>query len=483
MPLLRIGPLLLALLLAVTGGQALAMSEKKEAEIGKKMHEEILAKMRTYDNPRVVEYINRLGETLVANSDRPDLDFTFTVLDSPDINAFATPGAYIYVNRGLLAYLDSEAELAGVIAHEIAHVTERHASRQDWMNKGSAIGSAVVGILAAISTGSGALGSVTQDAASMAGTAMVRGYGRDMELEADREGARFMHKAGYDPQAMLDVLSVLKDQESFSRAKARKEGKPAGTYHGVYSTHPRNDQRLQEVIAAAGKLDDGVHRERRAQAFREVTEGMKFSEQPRAAAVIDNRYYNGKMGFTVAFPTDWKVMKRASTVLAGPNRDNTILSMGVKRAMPELSPKDFAADMLGMKALESPEELPGGEDIDGFTALAPQPGGAPARRVAVLYFGSYAYVFEGRTANPALAGLYDTMFLSTIKSFRPMTNQDRDAVLGIGVHYMKAPVGMTFAKLAETSPVKPYPEEMLRLVNGYYPRGEPEPGEWIKVFR
>lgn len=151
--------------------------------------------------------------------------------------------------------------------------------------------------------------------------------------------------------------------------------------------------------------------------------------------------------------------------------------------MPELSPRDFAADMLGMKALESHEELPGGEDIDGFTALAPQPGGAPSRRVAVLYFGSFAYIFEGRTANPGLAGLYDSMFLSTIKSFRPMTGQDRDAVLGIRIHYMKAPVGMTFAKLAETSPVKPYPEETLRLINGYYPRGEPEPGEWIKVFR
>ncbi|MFM7275817.1 MAG: M48 family metalloprotease, partial [Gammaproteobacteria bacterium] len=182
----RMLSLFFAFLLALQGVHVQAMSEKKEAEIGKKMYDEILAKMRVYDNPRVVEYINRLGEELVANSDRPELDFTFTVLDSPDINAFATPGAYIYVNRGLLAYLDSEAELAGVIAHEIAHVTERHASRQDWMNKGSAIGSAVVGILAAISTGSGALGSVTQDAASMAGTAMVRGYGRDMELEADR---------------------------------------------------------------------------------------------------------------------------------------------------------------------------------------------------------------------------------------------------------------------------------------------------------
>ena len=199
--------LFLTVCLLASVPRAFAMSEKKEAEIGKKMYDDILAKMRTYDNPKVVEYVRRIGESLAANSDRPDIDYTFTVLDSPDINAFATPGGYIYVNRGLLAYLDSEAELAGVLAHEIAHVTERHASRQDWMGKGSSVASAVVGILAAISTGSGAVGGVTQDAANMAGTAMVRGYGRDMELEADSEGARFMHKTGYDPQA--DRKSVV----------------------------------------------------------------------------------------------------------------------------------------------------------------------------------------------------------------------------------------------------------------------------------
>jgi predicted Zn-dependent protease len=101
----------------------------------------------------------------------------------------------------------------------------------------------------------------------------------------------------------------------------------------------------------------------------------------------------------------------------------------------------------------------------------------------VLYFGPYAYVFEGRTANPSLAAFYDTMFLSAIRSFRPMSGADRDAVLGINLHYIRAEPGMSFAKLAEASPLKDHAEAHLRLVNGYYPRGEPQPGEWIKVFR
>jgi predicted Zn-dependent protease len=198
---------------------------------------------------------------------------------------------------------------------------------------------------------------------------------------------------------------------------------------------------------------------------------------------VDNRYYNGKMGFTLAFPSDWKVMRRASTVLAGPNRDGTVLQMGVKRAMPEFSAQEFAANVLGLKDLQDIEELKAEGGIEGITARAPQAGGAPARRVAVIYFGSYAYVFEGRTQNAALQPVYDTLFLSSIRSFRTMSTTDRDAVLGIRIHYIEAPEGMTFARLAETSPIKPWGEELLRVVNGYYPRGEPEPGEWIKVLR
>jgi len=476
----RTAALLLALLLAPAAGWS--MSQAKEIEIGQQMHKEILAKMRVYDNAAVSGYVGRIGQELARNSDRPELEYTFTVLDNPDANAFATPGGYVYVHRGLIVYLQSEAELAAVLAHEIAHVTERHASRQDTMSKASSVASVALGVLAAIGTGSGAVGGVTQDAASTAGTAMVRGYGRDMELEADRMGAEFMHRAGYDPMAMVEVLGALKEQENFERVRAKAEGKKAVGYHGVFSTHPRNDERLKEVVAAAGGMSPGAGRAVDPEEFRRVTEGMKYSEQPRAAAVIDNRYYNGKMGFTVAFPTDWRVANRASSVLAGPNRDDTLLEMSVKRAMPEMTPAEFASAMLNLQGGNRGEQIGDGA-VKGYTALYPGAAGAPARRVAVLYFGPYAYVFEGRTGNAALAAFYDTMFLSAIRSFRPMSGADRDAVLGIDLHYVRAEPGMSFASLAASSPVKPWAEEQLRLVNGYYPRGEPQPGEWIKIFR
>src|SRR5262249_27749124 len=149
-----------------------------------------------------------------------------------------------------------------------------------------------------------------------------------------------------------------------------------------------------------------------------------FSEESRGATVLDNRYFNGKMGFTVAFPTDWKVVNRTSTVLAGPNRDGTMLVMGVKRAMPEMKPAEFATSMLNLKDPKNGEEIRA-DSIDGFSALYNVNGAE--RRVAVIYFGPNAYVFEGRTANASLASFYDTLFVSSIKSFRPMTTADRDA--------------------------------------------------------
>jgi len=477
----------LGLALCLTAGLGIAspswcLSEREEIEIGREMHQQILASIPVYDNASVQQYVARIGQKIASKGDRPELEYTFTVLDSPDINAFATPGGYVYLNRGLLAYLNSEAQLAAVLSHEIAHITERHASQQDWMSKTSSVASAILGAIVAIQTGSGAAGGATQDAASMAGTAMVRGYGRDMELEADRVGARFMHASGYDPQAMIEVIGILKDQESFMRLRSKTEGKQPVSYHGVFSTHPRNDQRLKEVIAAAGTLESARITSVDPTEFRAITEGMKFSEQKRAAAVISNRYYNARLGFTVAFPSDWKVVTRASSVLAGPNRDNTVLRMSVKRADATVPPEDFARKALALRDARDVETF-GAPDFQAWTAREPAGSGKPERRVGAIYFGPNAYVFEGRTGNAALAPFYDSMFLSSMRSFRPMSGADRDEVLGIKLHYVRAPEGTTFSKLAETSPVSPYAEEQLRLVNGYYPNGEPETGTWIKVFR
>ena len=171
------------------------MSEQQEIDLGRNYAREITKQYPRYADEKLQAYVQRVGERVARNSHRGNLDYRFTVVDSPDINAFAIPGGHVYIHRGLMAYLGSEAELAAVLGHEVGHVTARHSVRQQ--SQSAAWG--ILGSAVAIGTGVGAAGDVT----NALGTAFVRGYGRDMELEADGFGAQYLARSGYDPQAMI----------------------------------------------------------------------------------------------------------------------------------------------------------------------------------------------------------------------------------------------------------------------------------------
>jgi predicted Zn-dependent protease len=189
----------------VTGEQDIVlMTEEQEIELGRKSHIDILKQYTRYEDPQIQAMVNRLGQKLAAQSHRSNLNFTFTVLDSPEVNAFALPGGYVYITRGIMAYLNSEEELAGVLGHEIGHVTARHGVRQQTAQTASG----VFGMIIAVATGDSNLAK----AGNYAGAALVSGYGRSHELEADRLGAEYLARVNYDPESMLDVLGVLKYQ-------------------------------------------------------------------------------------------------------------------------------------------------------------------------------------------------------------------------------------------------------------------------------
>ena len=274
-----------------------------------------------------------VGQRLVRASDEPNDTFTFTVIDSPDLNAFATPGGFIYVNRGLLAYLDSEAELAGVLAHEIGHVTANHSARQQTAN----VANKVVATTAYILTGSGELA----DASNMYGTELVRGYGREHELEADGLGAKYMYNAGYDPEALLEVIGVLKEQEQYQRVQAKATGKPAGSYHGLYATHPRNDQRLQTVIRTAGDLgsDDTRWMTRRCPGNSAATSRAWSGDQACREQRDENRFYHNKLGFTFEQPPGWEVTAGAKAIVARSPDGAASLTVTIRRRDQASSPE------------------------------------------------------------------------------------------------------------------------------------------------
>lgn len=450
---------------ATGGASVVVMSQGKEVQIGEEMYREILKEGGAYDDAELQAYVTRVGQRLAAVADRPDTKFTFTVIDSPDINAFATPGGYVYINRGLLAYLSSEAELAGVLGHEIAHVTARHAARQ----RAGSITTSVVAVTAGVLTGSRDI----MDSAGMYGTELVRGYGREHELEADGLGARYMHLAGYEPEALLRVIGVLKDQEQFARLNARAAGKPAGTYHGLYATHPRNDQRLQTVIQAANQLDSGQVLEDPAVPgeFQRRTNGLPWG--PRAARE-DDRYYHNKLAFSFAHPPGWQVQSGSTAIIASAADGSASMTLTLKRPDPGQTPEQaLAAAAVGSLSGGAALEQAG---LEGYTAVASS--GDAARRLAVINH-NWQFLFEGKADNFSAA---DGALLALIESFRPLHPQERQAGDQRFVRYIQVPRGATFASLAASIQI-PEAEARLRLLNGFYPRGEPRTGDWIKIIQ
>ncbi|TFH49651.1 MAG: peptidase M48 Ste24p, partial [Lysobacterales bacterium] len=221
--------------------------QSREAKAAQGMHVQITQAMGVHDDLELQEYVQRVGEKVAKVSERPELDWKFTIVDTDDVNAFATQGGYVYISRGILPYMQNEAQLAAVLSHEIGHITAKHLQAQKKKSTMAGLASAAT----AIFTGVPALADLT----NMAGAAIISGYGREAELEADRIGAENLARSGYDPDAMIDVISTLKDQDLFERERARLEQRQPRIYHGVFASHPDNDTRLQQAVAAAASVE------------------------------------------------------------------------------------------------------------------------------------------------------------------------------------------------------------------------------------
>ena len=203
----------------------------REVALGRQLAMEVDRSSKFVTDPVITEFVNRVGQNIVLHSDAK-VPFTIKVLDSNDVNAFALPGGFLYVNRGLLEAADNEAEVAGVLAHEIAHVTARHSIEQ--MSKGELLNYASIPL---IFFGGGLGGFIIQQVASLAIPLTFLKFSRSAEKEADRLGAQYMWASGYDPQAMVSF---------FEKLQAKEKKKP-GTLAKAFSTHPLTGDRIKEV--------------------------------------------------------------------------------------------------------------------------------------------------------------------------------------------------------------------------------------------
>ena len=286
------------------------MSEADELAEGRKAHAQVLQEYGVVADTRLQAYVNGIGQKLARQSHRAQLNWTFTVLDSPEVNAFALPGGYVYVTRGIMAYMESEADLAGVIGHEIGHVTARHGAQRATRQQ-----SAGLGVLAASVLGA-ALG--LGDAASQLSQAVAAGYiasySREQELQADRLGAESLARSDYRPRNMVDVIAVLRSQERYAADQARAAGRAAPSGANWLSSHPSNDERLQRIREVAAGYPGDYGDDGRAR-WLQAIDGLVYGESREQGVTRGRQFFHEPLGFALTAPMGWRVRNGRDAIL------------------------------------------------------------------------------------------------------------------------------------------------------------------------
>ena len=478
--LIRITALVLPLALAscatnpVTGNpNFVTMSESQEVQVGRSEDPKVRQEYGVYDNAALQQYVNEVGQKLARHSHRPGLDYHFLVVDSPEVNAFALPGGYVYITRGILAYLNSEAELAAVLGHEIGHVTARHSVQQLSAATAAQVGASILQIF--VPQARGGLGDT---AVNLLGGALLSGYGREHELEADRLGAEYLARTGYDPQAMVKVVGVLKNQELFDAEVAKSEGREPRSYHGLFASHPDNDTRLQQVVGEAARFKPAAARTAREDFLRKI-DRMVFADSPSQGVVRNNTLYHTELGLAMGFPQGWRVKNQPQNVTATSPGNEALIDFRMAGPAKD-SPSEVLRGMVrvGFGAEVTPATINGLPAALASTTI----GGKPTR-IAVVFLGKNAYAIGAQAQNSQAMARYLPAIEAAQKSFHALTGQERALARPLAVRVITADAGLTFAGLARNSPLGKNAQGHLRVINGMYPAGEPAAGQALKIVQ
>lgn len=467
--LLATAPLLQACSVNPATGErqfAALMPPQQENEVGASEHQKIIKQFGLLNDQALNAYVNEVGRNVTQDTERPDVYYKFFVLDSPVVNAFALPGGYIYVSRGLLALASSEAELAAVLAHETGHVTARHSAERYSTGVVTSLGA---GLLSAAIGGGDAVSQVLDVGSSL----YLSSYSRGQESQADSLGLRYMTRGGYDPQAMSAFLSSLQRDGALENEIAGRRESLGATY---FSTHPATNERVSQTRAEMQAYPAGgtVNRERHLRAI----EGMVFGDSPAHGFVRGNDFLHPGMGFAFSVPDGFSISNQPGQVVATAPSGAVILFDVV-----ENGGNDPLSYMNGWVKDSPPDDMEGitVNGLQGATgSFAGEVNGRPSmiRLVAIAWGGRMAR-FQIAIPPGASSATVEEIRRSTY-SFRALNAQERQAIKPYRVRVFTAKTGDTVASIAQSQPFKDFQEERFRVLNGLRPDEELQPGQMYK---
>ena len=391
----------------VTGKRELALvSESQEIEMGRQGAAEVTAAIGLYPNATLQGYVNRIGLALAATTERPGLPWEFQVVDDASINAFALPGGFIFVTRGLLAHMTNEAELASVLGHESGHVSARHSVQQMSRQQVAAIGLGVGSVL------SPAIAKYGQIAGAGLGLMFLK-YGRDDETQSDQLGFRYALARGYDTREMISVFQMLQRAEQLGGGGRLPEWQ---------STHPDPGNRISAVqaLVAAQSRDWSAMKVADAEFLRQI-DGMVYGVNPRAGFFRGSLFLHPDLKFVFQFPDGWKTQNAADAVAAiSPDQSALVELRGPQGTALDAARIFFSPQ--GMVAGEYSRGTIAGNPVVSAEFTAPDGQGGSVRGIAAFFeYGAATW----RTLAYSAAGRYDawkSAFQQSINSFDRLTN-------------------------------------------------------------
>ena len=446
-------------------------SDADEVEMGRKAHAEVLRQYGKYEDTSLQRHINDIGQSLAKISHRPNIQYQYMVVDKPFINAFALPGGFVYITRGMLTHLNSEAELAGVLGHETGHITARHGVKR--LQKAMASQLILAGV--AIATESGGI----VQGSSILLTAALQTYSRRDEHQADDLGGLYAFKAGYDPTKSMGFLKTLKkmDKETPSAVEV------------IFRTHPLTKDRIERVDAQARELSrQGRGRDFKIRSDEYVSrlDGMVFGPGEKDGVIQGDLYRNRFYRFSISAPTGWKIERAdagGSLMMKHPTRDFYCQTL-VSELETEMTPGQFARSFeaqSGFKRVATSKTTISGSDALVALYYPTSSNGTPmAIEIAYVVRGKTGFIIAGITR----ASYFDQakpFFREVMTSFRFLTRAEAEGIPLYRLKVYTVRKGDTFRSISKRFYGTPDKAREILDFNGMTDESSLRPGRKLKI--
>ena len=454
----------------VTGRRELSlMSEAQEISIAQESDPQIKEEMGVYNDPELQAYVTEIGQRMAKISERPQLPWRFTVVDVAAVNAFAVPGGGIYITRGILPFLDSEAELAGVIGHEIGHVTARHSAQQYTRQVTGQAGLLALGIFVPAARPFGEL------SGQALGVLFLK-YGRDDEIQADQLGARYESTVGWDPAAVPAFLSTL---GRLDEAAGDRRGVP-----NWLSTHPDPLARVKDIQPTVEQLKAaGASFSTNRDALTQRIDGILYGDNPEQGLARGSAFLHPVLRFRIDFPDKWEIANSPKEVIAkAPGADIFMILQLVERPQGR-NIQEIALNSMSNAGFRSSQgERASINGLDAFVGVYQgqiEGLGAVVTRAAHIMYDGKVYVVAGLVA-PGAFQQADGAFVASIRSFRRLSAAEAEDIRPDRVDLYVVRAGDTWQSIAERSggAVRP---ATLAIMNNATVGSQPQPGTRVKI--